>query len=214
MPPDSRERLVTLIRQGIDPRGAVLGDIASAESDGIAAIEGGVPLSRAPLVSHALQALQWLDAGCEFEDFSSWLCAPHWASAGADRARLDLWLRDRAGLEIDPRSLLSALELVPPRLASAARELARQVTAALREVGSGHASPRQWSERFDAALAALQWPGARALDSNEQQTRTRFAELLDDFGQLGGRRGCDPSRNGSALAARARHANGISPGER
>jgi len=58
------------------------------------------------------------------------------------------------------------------------------VSAALEELPSGHLSPRQWSERFDAALSALQWPGARPLDSNEEQTRARFTELLDDFGQL------------------------------
>jgi ATP-dependent helicase/nuclease subunit B len=182
--PEAREQLVTLVRQGIDARATVLGDIARAGADGLATIEGGAPLSRAPLVAHALRALQWLDAGSGFEDFSAWLCAPHWASPDVDRAQLDLWLRDRASLEIEPRSLLSALEAVPPRLAPAARELGRQITTALREVGSGRASPRQWSERFDAALTALQWPGARPLDSNEEQTRARFTELLDDFGQL------------------------------
>jgi probable DNA repair protein len=182
--PEARERLVTLIRQSIDARSAVLGDIARAEADGIAAIEGGAPLSRAPLVAHALQALRWLDGGSEFEEFSAWLCAPHWALTDADRARIDLWLRERVSLEIDPRALLRALDGVPPRTALAARELARQVAEALKELPNGPLSPRQWSERFDAALSALQWPGTRPLDSNEEQTRTRFTELLDDFGQL------------------------------
>jgi ATP-dependent helicase/nuclease subunit B len=182
--PEARERLVTLIRQNIDARSAVLGDLVRAESDGLATIEGGLPLSRAPIVAHALQALQWLDAGSEFEEFSAWLCAPHWSLRDADRARIDLWLRDRVSLEIEPRTLLRALEGMPPRSASVARELALQVSAALKELPSGPLSPRQWSERFDAALNALQWPGARALDSNEEQTRARFTELLDDFGQL------------------------------
>ena len=187
--PEARERLVTLIRQNIDARGAVLGDIVRAETDGLAAIEGGLPLSRAPLVAHALHALQWLDASSEFEEFSAWLCAPHWAISDADRARIDLWLREGVSLEIDPRSLQRVLEGSPPRSASAstlaaARELLRQVKAAVAELPSGHLSPRQWSERFDAALTALQWPGARPLDSNDEQTRTRFTELLDDFGQL------------------------------
>ena len=182
--PEAREQLVTLIRQALDARGAVLGDIANVEADKLAAIEGGVPLSRAPIVAHALQALQWLDAGSEFEDFSAWLCAPHWGSTDADRARIDLSLRKRGSLEIDPPALLRALEGVSERTAPAARELARQVSAALDELPSGQLSPRQWSERFDATLTALQWPGSRALDSHEEQTRKRFVELLDDFGQL------------------------------
>jgi probable DNA repair protein len=182
--PEARERHVTLIRQGLDARSAVLGDIVRTESDGLAAIEGGMPLSRAPLVAHALQALQWLDVGSEFEEFSAWLCGPHWATTHADRARIDSWLRDRVALEIEPRSLQRALEGVPPGTMPAARELVRQIGAALAELPGGQLSPRQWSERFDAALKALQWPGGRALDSNEEQTRARFTELLDDFGQL------------------------------
>src|SRR5262249_29440380 len=115
--PEARERLVTLIRQSIDARSAVTGDIARAESDGLASIEGGTPLSRAPMVAHALQTLQWLDAGSEFEEFSAWLCAPHWALTDADRARIDLWLRERVSLEIEPRTLLRALEGVPAHTA-------------------------------------------------------------------------------------------------
>ncbi|MEP7245101.1 MAG: PD-(D/E)XK nuclease family protein, partial [Gammaproteobacteria bacterium] len=182
--PEARERLVTLIRQNVDPGRSVHGDLAGTDAGGLAAIEGGLPLSRAPLAAHALRALAWLTGGTEFAEFSAWLCSPYWALPDTGRARLDLWLRERAALEMDSRTLLGALGSVPSPLAKLAPEMAAQIQAALRELGSGRASPRQWSERFDGALAALQWPGSRPLDSDEEQTRARFTELLDDFGQL------------------------------
>jgi ATP-dependent helicase/nuclease subunit B len=182
--PEARERLATLIRQSIDPHGALCGELGRSHPGALVAIEGGLPLSRAPLVAHALRALAWLSGGSEFADFSTWLCGSCWTIEEPARARIDLWLRERSPLELSPRELLAALEAAPEPLRPGARALALQVTEALQELGSGRASPRQWSERFDKALEALQWPGARALDSNQEQTRIRFRELLDDFGQL------------------------------
>jgi probable DNA repair protein len=120
----------------------------------------------------------------DFSDFSAWLCGPFWAVPETSRVRLDMWLRERAPLELLPRELLSAIESAHESVRTAAEPLHVQVTQALRELGSGRVSPRQWSERFEKALAALQWPGARPLNSDEEQTRIRFKELLDDFGQL------------------------------
>jgi probable DNA repair protein len=184
--PESRERLVTLIRQSIDPHSAIAGDLVRAERGALVALEGGLPLSRAPLVAHALRALAWLTGGTEFADFSAWLCAPYWAIPDASRARLDLWLREHMALEVAPRELSSVLASVPESLSGAARHFTTQVAAALRELNVARATPRQWSERFDNTLKALEWPGTRVLDSDDDQTRARFKELLDDFGQLAG----------------------------
>jgi probable DNA repair protein len=182
--PEARERLVTLIRQSIDPQNAASGDLSRFSTNTLVAVEGGMPLSRAPLVAHALRGLSWLSGGVEFGDFSAWLCGPFWAVPETARVRLDMWLRERAPLELLPRELLTAIESAHDSVRAAAEPLHVQVTAALRELGSGRASPRQWSERFEKALQALQWPGARPLNSDEEQTRIRFKELLDDFGQL------------------------------
>src|SRR5262249_33301434 len=65
-----------------------------------------------------------------------------------------------------------------------AQELAEQINAAIEVLGDGTVSPREWSERFRAALAAVHWPGERARNSSEQQTVVRLHELLDEFGQL------------------------------
>lgn len=182
--PESRERLVSLITQSVDPGRAISGDLARPDGGTLVALEGGLPLSRAPLVAHALRGLAWLANGGEFADFSAWLCAPYWTVPETARARLDVWLRERASLEVSPRDLLAALGTLPEALSGAARELSTQIGQALRELNIARATPRQWSERFDSALKTLQWPGERVLDSDEEQTRARFKELLDDFGQL------------------------------
>ncbi len=182
--PEARERLVTLIRQNVDPSGAALAPLATEATSALAAIEGGLPLSRSPLAAHALRCLSWLIGGSEFAEFSAWLCSPHWTMPDADRAKLDLWMRERSPLEIDSRKLLSSLERVPEALKPLASELAARITHALRELAGGSASPRLWSERFAKALDALGWPGGRTLTSAEAQTHDRFIELLDDFGGL------------------------------
>ena len=77
----------------------------------------------------------------------------------------------------DPRA-------APAPIAEGAQEFARQIGAAVKALGSGVVSPREWSERFRAALDAVHWPGERVRDSSEQQTVVRLHELLDEFGQL------------------------------
>ncbi len=182
--PEARERLLTLIRQNLDPARAATAPLATESSSVLAAIEGGLPLSRSPLAAHALRCLMWLGGGSEYAEFSAWLCSPHWTLPDTERARLDLWMRERSPLEIDSRKLLSSLERVPESLRSLASQLGTRITRALRELSGGSASPRTWSERFAKALEALGWPGGRTLTSAEAQAHDRFIELLDDFGSL------------------------------
>ena len=57
-------------------------------------------------------------------------------------------------------------------------------TARPAALGEGSASPRRWSERFERALELLGWPGALTEGSAAQQTRLRWRELLEEFGEL------------------------------
>ncbi len=173
-----RERLAALIRQAIDPAGP--------ESARLVGLEGGQPLAIVPMIAHALASLALL-AGetVEIEEALEWLRAPWWAEpAPAARARLDLWLRERGRLRLDFASLVGALRQVPAAFAVPARTIGSRLQQAVESVRAASGTPREWSERFKAALDALGWPGAPTRGSAEQQTLVRFYELLDELGQL------------------------------
>src|SRR6185437_13697786 len=57
---------------------------------------------------------------------------------------------------------------------------------AARSVAARSGNPREWSERFEAALRIAGWPGGQTRGSAEQQTLARFHELLEELGQLSG----------------------------
>ena len=179
----ARERLADLIRGCLDP-GAVLG---SGEARTLVAIEGGEPLAFQPLPAQALRSLTILAGGAiEIEAVGHWLSSPYWSGgiAAAARAALAQLLRQRGAATLGARELLGALQLAPRELRPAARELETLMRRAMSLLGEGSASPRRWSERFDAALAALGWPGVLAGDGALQQTRLRWRELLEEFGGL------------------------------
>jgi probable DNA repair protein len=170
-PSPRRERLASLIASSLAPGAWREGHDAS---NPIVAVEGGGPLIARPLVQHAITSLTWLLAPIEFDAFSTWLCAPFNALGAMDAAQLDLALRRHALAHYDARTAL-------PRLPDHFRG---RTIAALESLGSGSSAPRQWSERFRAALDALGWPGAAPLDSEGQQTRVRFVEVLDALGEI------------------------------
>jgi probable DNA repair protein len=189
-PADLRERLLALLQQSLDPRRALFGAQDSGAGDALVAIEGGESLARAPLVAHALTGLAVLTRTTQFDALSAWLCAPYWRQAdAAGRARLDLWLRSGAPIELDLPALLMLLaEVAPERDAasrSAARDLSARLSAARAYLEARSGTPREWAVRIRDALNALHWPGDAPRNSDAEQTLKRFNELLDEFGELG-----------------------------
>lgn len=184
--PGPRERLATLIRQALDPRGILE---TTSGWQGLVGIEGGQPLADVPVIAHALTTLELLCGGeLDGARLSAWLRAPHWsAPTAAVRARLDLKLRDSKFVTVRLRELSGALGLMKADLQLSARECDAQLTRALAQLGDGsgaRVTPRTWSERFRAALRAAGWPAASAADSGAQQTLLRWHELLEEFGAL------------------------------
>lgn len=182
-PAAPRERLADLIRGCLDP-GAILTGRGDART--LAGIEGGEPLASQPLAAQALLSLAILTGGTiEIASIGHWLSSPHWSGiAAAPRAALAQLLRQRGLPALGARELLGALQLAPRELRAAARELETLMRRATGLLGEGSASPRRWSERFDAALAALGWPGVLPGDGALHQTRLRWRELLEEFGGL------------------------------
>lgn len=181
-PAGGRERLAALIRGALDPQAA----LADAPVRASVGIEGGEPFATLPLPSQALRGLALLaGADLDFESLGQWLTAPFWASpAATQRAHLVLTLRQRGFAGLGLRELLGALQLAPRELKPAARELDALLRRAAAALGEASAAPRRWSERFEAALAALSWPGTLPAGSAVHQTRLRWRELLDEFGEL------------------------------
>ncbi|MFZ0501538.1 MAG: hypothetical protein WAM52_20595, partial [Steroidobacteraceae bacterium] len=190
-----RERLATLIRQAIDPRGWLATHAAQAQVDWVGEIEaaspviieGGQPLASLPAVAHALTSLTLLvGESLEIERLAEWLRAPAWAEPdSAARARLDLSLRQRGRLQLDLPALLESLRRAPATIIESAGVLGARLERARDALAPSSGTPREWSERLKSALALLGWPGASGPRAGaEQQTLMRFHELLDELGQL------------------------------
>ena len=182
-PPGPRERLARLIEDGLDPRARIAPTPAARAT---VAIEAGDAFGSLALPSHALLTLGIL-AGVpvERERISAWLTAPYWSAPGAaPRAHLARLLRERGAMSLGLRELLGALQLAPRQHRMAARELDIRLRQAQRRMGEGSGSTRRWSERFEAGLAALGWPGELAAQSTGHRLRLRWRELLEQFGEL------------------------------
>jgi probable DNA repair protein len=182
-PPGARERLAALIRDVLDPP-AVLDP--ERPSRALVGIEGGEPFGALALPSQALLTLAVLvGARVEVDLIARWLTSPYWSTPhAAARAHLALLLRERGPTTLRLREFLGALQLAPRELRPAARELDTRLRQAASKLGESRASPRRWSERFEAALAELGWPGPLPADSAVHATRLRWRELLEEFGEL------------------------------
>jgi probable DNA repair protein len=181
--PGARARLASLIGAALDaPRVLSLTEAARA----LVGIEGGEPFAQQPLPFAALTGLALL-AGepVEIAAFGEWLRSPFLAAPPApQRAALALLIGQRCGAALDLHALLGALQLPPPELKPAARALDGLLRRAAGALGEGSAAPRRWSERMAAALSALTWPGSAQAHPRLRESRVRFHELLEEFGEL------------------------------
>jgi len=147
----------------------------------------GRPLSEAPVIAAALLALGLARSDIELSELGRLLRSPFIGGAGAegaDRARLDSWLRERSGERVSRARL--AGWLTGRGRAPACPLLAESLNAFTAEL---QASPRrrrpsEWAAAVTRALRALGWPGDTPMDSASWQTVQAWAELLDTFSRL------------------------------
>jgi len=125
-------------------------------SRALVGIEGGDPFGALALPAQALLTLDVLaGAVIEVALIGRWLTSPCWETPdAARRAHLALLLRERGPTSLGLREFLGALQLAPRELKS------------------------------EAALTALGWPGVLATGGAAHQTRLRWRELLEEFGEL------------------------------
>jgi ATP-dependent helicase/nuclease subunit B len=148
------------------------------------AIEGGERLTGAPLVRHALTSLRFALAPLDFDVFSAWLRSPFWQRPdGADRARIDLWLRRELDVRVSWQDLLQRLASPPDALAEAATQWREHLERFAATFTGMTARANVWAERFLVALSALGFPG-KEHGAAPLESHVRMRETLNDLASL------------------------------
>jgi ATP-dependent helicase/nuclease subunit B len=139
----------------------------------------GRPLSAYPLVDCALTLLKLAFMPVEFARASHLIRSPFLGGADSElakRASLDVRLRRDAKETISLAQLIAVCEPAPL--------LRRRLEAVFAAAAPGAGSPADWARRFSAVLEAAGFPGERALDSEEFQTRVKWHEMLGELAKL------------------------------
>ncbi len=178
--PSRRGRLERALSQALEPSRWVADDDGSRSL----AFEGGRSLSSFALVQAALASLQFLTRPLPFEAASAWLRTPFAGAPDASvRARFERFLREAGRLKVDWRHVETLAR--SPRAPTGCESLATRLQAAHQQLPPRRARPIEWAPAFESALRELGWPGEAPLDSESQQVRQRWQELLGEFASLG-----------------------------
>src|SRR5882672_5585255 len=139
----------------------------------------GRPLGAYPLVDAALGLLELSFRSVEFARASHLIRSPFIGGADAEmskRATLDVRVRRDADATIGLARLIAAAEPAP---------LLRRLLENVFDIAKIRAdSPAEWARHFSAVLDAAGFPGERALDSDEFQTRAKWHEMLGELSKL------------------------------
>jgi probable DNA repair protein len=139
----------------------------------------GRPLAAYPLVHFALSFLQLAGGEVEFAVASHLVRSPFLGHADTELARrgaLDARLRKDSDSVLTLGKLIGISEPAP--LLRKALEKVFEITRTRPE------SPAEWARHFSAVLDAAGFPGERALDSDEFQTRAKWHEALSELAKL------------------------------
>ena len=142
----------------------------------------GVPLAAYPLVHAALGLLALAAGEVDFSLASRLMRSPFMAGAEselASRARLDADLRSVLPARVTLVRIVGAIEGCP-----LLRERFEALYNYARGSLAGTQPPHVWVRHFSNLLDAAGFPGERALDSVEFQTRAKWYEVLGEFALL------------------------------
>jgi len=139
----------------------------------------GKPLLSFPLVHFAMDLLELFFHSVEFHRASHLIRSPFLGHADTELARrgaLDARLRKDSDAQISLPKLIAVADSAP--LLRKALEKVFEITRTRPE------SPAEWARHFSALLEAAGFPGERALDSDEFQTRAKWHEALGELAKL------------------------------
>ena len=142
----------------------------------------GLPLAQYPVVALALSVIRFSQEQLPFEEASRIVRSPFVGGAETELAA-------RVRLDARLRRTLDATVTLPKLIGLLDRKLilrdALERVFALREDGLfSHKMPSEWARHFSRVLEAAGFPGERALDSEEFQTRAKWHEALGELSRL------------------------------
>jgi len=140
----------------------------------------GVPLADVPLVAAALDLITLAGESLPVDDALRLLRSPYLPGAHASWQRRAM--AERSWREAGLRTV--RLGDVLALLAQIDAPLGNRWTA-VSTGGAGARTPAQWAGDWRTWLDRMGWPGDRALDSGEWQSRDAWLQLLAAFGALG-----------------------------
>ena len=142
----------------------------------------GRALSSYPLVDFALGLIELAFHTVEFDQASHLIRSPFLGGADTELGR-------RASLDVEaaPRRRRRPSRCPSSSPAPSPRPLLRKHLEQMFEItqDAEPASPAEWARHFSALLEAAGFPGERALDSDEFQTRAKWHEMLGELSQAG-----------------------------
>ncbi|HEU4924235.1 MAG TPA: PD-(D/E)XK nuclease family protein, partial [Burkholderiales bacterium] len=139
----------------------------------------GKPLALYPLVDAALMLIEWAHQPLEFARASRLVRSPFLGGADTElarRAMLDVRLRKDADGSMSLGKFIGSSEPCPV--------LRKRLEAVFEITKTRPESPAEWARHFSALLEAAGFPGERALDSDEFQTRVKWHEALAELSRL------------------------------
>jgi ATP-dependent helicase/nuclease subunit B len=153
-------------------------------------ISSGASLGARPIVRCAMDVLSITHDQADSEVFSRvlrsrWVFAPE--NEVANRAILDVWMRENLGLSMGGKDFLRAIGASKKAAVPYFRERFGEVMA--RRAVDDSRLPSEWAAEFSEVLSIMGWPGLGDLDSANFQTLKAWDEALVLFRTLDGQLG-------------------------
>lgn len=148
-------------------------------------ISSGATLGARPMIRAAMGLLSITHRQADSDTFSRVLRS-NWmgghAIEGAQRAQVDIWMRENNGLNMGGKDFLRALAACKITC-NIFTENFRAVLNA-QEDGHNDMYPSEWAEFFEGSLAKMGWPESESLSSANYQTMEAWEEALKVFRSL------------------------------
>lgn len=145
------------------------------------------PLGAYPLIYHALCALAFSLDTVDLATFHSVVQSPYLAQHADDPligAVVDARARTQNESTRDLESMLPLFTDAHPTFTHSTWLARWRALMGWQKALPQKATPVEWVQQFTAGLAALGWPGHRAITSVEYQLITRWKKLLHEFTQI------------------------------